>query len=85
MWVDAGYRGEALNAWVADLKQTYKIRLDISEKPRLGFTLLKRRWVMERTFTWLGRIYAKDYETLTDNSQAFIHIVMIYPLLKRKN
>lgn len=87
VWVDAGYRGEALNAWVAQLKQTYKIRLEIREKPRPGFTLLKRRWVVERTFAWLGnyRIHAKDYETLTDNSQAFIHIVMIHLLLKRKN
>ena len=87
VWVDAGYRGEALNAWGANLKQTYKIRLDVREKPRPGFTLLKRRWVVERTFAWLGnyRIHAKDYEILTDNSQAFIHIVMIHLLLKRKN
>ena len=87
VWVDAGYRGEALNAWVANLKQTYKIRLDVREKPHPGFTLLKRRWVVERTFAWLGnyRIHAKDYEILTDNSQAFIHIVMIHLLLKRKN
>ena len=87
VWVDAGYRGEALNAWGANLKQTYKIRLEIREKPRPGFTLLKRRWVVERTFAWLGnyRIHAKDYEILTDNSQAFIHIVMIHLLLKRKN
>ena len=86
-WVDAGYRGEALNAWVANLKQTYKIRLDVSEKPRPGCTLLKRRWVVERTSAWLGnyRIHAKDYEIVTDNSQAFIHIVMIHLLLKRKN
>ena len=70
VWVDAGYRGEALNAWGANLKQTYKIRLDVREKPRPGFTLLKRRWVVERTFAWLGnyRIHAKDYEILTDNS-----------------
>ena len=87
VWVDAGYRGKVLNAWVANLKQTDKIRLDVREKPRPGFTLLKHRWVVERTFAWLGnyRIHAKDYEILTDNSQAFIHIVMIHLLLKRKN
>lgn len=69
-WVDAGYRGEALNAWVARLKQTYKIRLEVSKKPRPGFTLLKRRWVVERTFAWLGnyRIHAKEYEIVTDST-----------------
>ena len=83
LWVDAGYRGQALNAWVANLKRTHV--LDVSQKPREGFTLLKRRWVVERTFAWLGnyRIHAKDYEILTCNSEAFIHIVMIHLLRKR--
>ncbi len=86
VWVDAGYRGQALQTWVANLKRTHKIGLDVSEKPHHGFTLLKRRWVVERTFAWLGnyRIHAKDYEVLPSNSEAFIHIVMIHLLLKRK-
>ena len=85
LWVDAGYRGQALSAWVANLKRTHKIVLDVSQKPPEGFTLLKRRWVVERTFAWLGnyRIHAKDYEILTCNSEAFIHLVMIHLLLKR--
>ena len=85
LWVDAGYRGQALNAWVANLKRTHKIVLDVSQKPREGFTILKRRWVVERTFAWLGnyRIHAKDYEILTCNSEAFIHLVMIHLLRKR--
>ena len=41
-WVEAGDRGEGLNAWGADLKQTDKIRLDIREKPRPGCTLRKQ-------------------------------------------
>ena len=50
-----------------------------------GFQVVKRRWVVERTFAWLCnfRQLSKDYEDLTDNSEAFIHIVMIYLLLNR--
>ena len=76
VWVDGGYRGEALQAWVAQLKRTHKITLEVVKKQATGFTILKRRWVIERTFAWLFnyRIHAKDYEVLTANSKAFIYL-----------
>ncbi len=50
----------------------------------LGFGVLPRRWVVERTFAGLFnyRVHAKDYEVLTANSEAFIHMAMIHLLLK---
>ena len=86
LWVDGGYRGEALKAWVARLKKTHKIDLEVVSKQGPGFAVLPRRWVVERTFAWLGnyRIHAKDYETLPCNSEAFIYIAMIHLLLKRR-
>lgn len=85
LWVDGGYRGAALQEWVAALKQTHKIDLEVVEKPGPGFTLLQWRWVVERTFAWLVhyRRHAKDYEVLTRNSEAVIQITMIHLLLKR--
>ena len=85
VWVDGGYRGEALQAWVAQLKRTHKIALEVVKKQAAGFTILKRRWVVERTFAWLlnYRIHAKDYEVLPRNSEAFIYIAMIHLILKR--
>lgn len=85
LWVDGGYAGEALKAWVAALKQTHKIDLEVVGKEGPGFVLLKRRWVVERTFAWLlnYRRHSKDYEVLPRNSQALIQIAMMHLLLKR--
>ncbi len=53
--------------------------------PRRGFEVLPRRWVVERTFAWLGRIrrMSKDYERLYDTSEAFIHVAMTHLMVKR--
>ncbi|MBT3602766.1 MAG: IS5 family transposase [Candidatus Latescibacteria bacterium] len=85
LWVDGGYRGDALKAWVANLKQTHKIDLEVVKRTEPGFAVLPRRWVVERTFAWLFnfRRLSKDYEVRTRNSEAFIHIAMINLLLKR--
>jgi putative transposase len=50
-----------------------------------GFQVLPRRWVVERIFGWLGRYrrLSKDYEGLTESSQAFIYAVMIHIMIKR--
>ncbi|WP_371822083.1 transposase [Martelella soudanensis] len=43
-----------------------------------GFEVLPRRWVVERTFAWLGRCrrLAKDFENLSRNSLAFLKLVV---------
>jgi len=85
LWVDGGYRGEALKSWVLGLKGTYKIDLEVVGRTGKGFQVVKRRWVVERTFAWLlnFRRLSKDYEVLTRNSEAFIYIAMTHLLIKR--
>ena len=63
----------------------HKIDLEVVTPKGKGFQLVKRRWVVERTFAWLFnfRRLSKDYEDLTDSSEAFIYIVMIYLLINR--
>ena len=85
LWADGGYQGEAIRTWVANQKKTHKIDLEVVAKPSGGFTVVKRRWVVERTLAWLMnfRRHARDYEVLTRHSEALIQIAMIHLLLKR--
>ena len=82
VWADGGYAGQ-LGEW---LKNWCGWVLDIVKKPTTSsFVVLPRRWVVERTFAWLGRSrrLSKDYEELTDNSEAMLQIAMIRLMLHR--
>ena len=78
IWADGGYAGQLI-AWVQSqygwLLQTVLRPVGVK-----GFVLLPRRWVVERTFGWLGRYrrLSKDYERLTDTSETMIHIAIIH-------
>jgi putative transposase len=50
-----------------------------------GFVLLPRRWVVERTLSWLGRWrrLARDYEELPEVSETMVKLAMIRPMLHR--
>lgn len=82
IWVDGGYRGELLE-WV---KARFKFILEVvlRSDEQKGFVVLPRRWV-ERTFAWLGnnRRLSKDYERLTETSEAFVQIAMMRLMLLR--
>jgi putative transposase len=83
IWADGGYRG-TLITWV---EEVFGWKLEIVEKPegQIGFQLLPRRWVVERTFAWLvrQRRLARDYERLPETSEAFIYIAMIRLMVRR--
>jgi putative transposase len=53
--------------------------------PPRGFRALPRRWVVERTFSWLGqnRRMSKDYERLCASTQAFVYAAMIRLMVRR--
>ena len=53
--------------------------------PWPGFTVLPRRWVVERTFSWIdqNRRLSKDYEKLPATSEAFVYVAMSRLMVKR--
>ena len=53
--------------------------------PPKGFVVLPRRWVVERTFSWIdqNRRMSKDYERLTATSEAFIYVAMTRVMVRR--
>jgi len=82
IWADGGYAGQLI-AWVHELGGWL---LEIVKRPdESKFVVLPRRWVVERTFAWLGRHrrLSKDYEALPESSEAFILIATIYLMLHR--
>ena len=85
LWADQKYRNKALAAWLVAEQVGYTI--EVKEKPegKKGFVLLRRRWVVERTFAWLGRYRrnSKDYERNTASSEATIKISAIHMMLRR--
>jgi putative transposase len=84
IWADGGYRGEFVE-WVT--QKFNKIIVDITLRPddQKGFEVIPWRWVVERTFAWLGayRRLSKDFEFFREHSESMIYLASIHRLLKR--
>ena len=96
LWVDAGYSGKGAD-WIRD---TLRWTVEAVKRPRrwvwwpegsepppapTGLRVLKRRWVVERTFAWLGRYrrLSKDYEALPASEEAWIYLAMTNLMVRR--
>jgi transposase len=83
VWADGGYAGK-LVAWVA---RYCRIALEIVRKPpgQRTFEVLPRRWVVERTLSWLyrWRRLDRDYERLPAHSEAMVKWAMIGLMARR--
>jgi len=82
-FVDQGYTGEA----AADAAAAEGVRLEVVKHPeaKRGFVLLPRRWVVERSFGWLGRFrrLARDYERLNETLTGWHWVAFVGLLLAR--
>lgn len=96
LWVDTAYHS-SFKEWV---EQTLHWTVDVVKRPSkwvwvkanqeplpapTGFQVLRRRWVIERTFGWLGRWrrLSKEYEYLPATSECVIYLTMTRVILRR--
>jgi putative transposase len=97
LWADTAYRGladwlgeqlgwtlEITRHWWTGARVWVAAGQPPPERPA-GFQVLKRRWVVERTFAWLGRNrrLSKDYERLCETTETWIYLAMTRLMLRR--
>lgn len=83
VWADGGYRGQlvqwtmAVCKWVLEIvKRTDDVK---------GFTVLPRRWVVERSLAWYTRCrrLTRDFEGLEETTEAWVYLASIRLMLRR--
>jgi transposase len=85
IFADGGYAGDKLRGAMAALGEwTFQI-IKRPDAAKHTFVLLPRRWVVERTFAWLGRCrrLAKDFEATIDSAVAWVLVAHIRRLTRR--
>jgi putative transposase len=85
LWADHKYNNRRLDAWMERAGVRYRIEVVHRPIGSKGFVLLHRRWVVERTFAWLGRYrrHSRDREWFTASSESMIRVSMIHRMLQR--
>jgi transposase len=84
IWTDGGFDGALFMMWVMDVCR-WVVQVVLRPEQTKGFVLLKKRWVVERTFGWLMgcRRLVRDYELLPETSETFIYLAMIRIMVRR--
>ena len=83
LWADGGYAGKLVE-WTEE-NCDWSLEIVKRSDDQEGFVVLPRRWVVERTFGWIGRYrrMSKDYEYEPASSEAMIFLCMTRLMLKR--
>ncbi len=83
IWADGGYRGKLI-LWVA-VQCLWILEIVKRSDKEKTFIVLPKRWIVERTFSWLNRNrrLSKDYERKSESSEAWLYLSMSILMLKR--
>lgn len=82
---DNKYHNLSFRAWLALNRSGWELEVKTREPGVKGFAVLPQRWVVERTFAWLGRYrrHSRDYERRTDSSESMIRVSSLNLMLRR--
>ena len=85
IWADSKYHNHHLNDWLIEAEVGYKIEVVSRPLGSKGFVKQPQRYVVERTFAWLGRYrrHSRDYERFTESSESMLKISSIHQMLNR--
>ena len=85
LFADGGYQGPVFAKGQKKAMQGLSTEIVKRSDTAKGFEVLSRRWVVERTFAWLGRCrrLAKDFENLSRNALAFLKLASIRLMLRK--
>jgi transposase len=85
LYADGGYQGPLFRRAVAKIMAQVNIEIVKRSDHAKGFVVLPKRWVVERTFAWLGRCrrLAKDWENLNRKALAFLRLASIRLMLRK--
>jgi len=87
IWADSGYNGPDFASWVAAHRKSGSLRLEVVTRDpgQRGFSVVKKRWIVERTFGWFmqHRRLVRHYEVKPGYAEAWLHIAMIGVMLRR--
>jgi transposase len=84
IFADGAYQGPATAAAVRALG-AWQVEIVKRSDQAAGFVVLPKRWIVERTFSWLNRCrrLARDVENLARTALAFLRLAMIRLMLRR--
>jgi transposase len=85
LYADGGYQGPGFQRAMKGIMAQMNVEIVKRSDRAKGFTVLPKRWVVERTFAWLGRCrrLAKDWECLDRNARAFLVLASVRLMLRR--
>lgn len=85
LWVDGGYSGPDFATWVRERSPRLEVEVIKRSDDVVGFKLLPKRWVVERTFGWLvqHRRLVRDYEKTECSAAGWIAIALTRVMIRR--
>ena len=85
LYADGGYQGPEFRRALAKILKCVNVEIVKRSDQAKGFVVLPKRWIVERTFAWLGRCrrLARDWENFNRKALAFLRLASIRLMLRK--